>query len=381
MRKHIERTTQAIVLTFILISLLILPSYASNVDDYYKDGLEASGAKELSDYLTDEASGYLEKLGCEDVEFERLLELSPGAVFELITDIIKNGIKTPLKGFMTACGTVLLTCICSGFFPDDEKSRIVVNLICGGMLVTGIFTAASDGISAAVSAMESCSVFEKALIPVLAAVVTACGNPTVAATFNGAAFAAAEFVSSFAQNFAMPLVGISGALGISGAMMPTLRLSAISEMIRKTLTTALASAASLFTAFLALRCTLASSADGLITKGVKLASGTFIPVIGGAIGEAYSSVLGSFGLLKNTVGIYAIIAFFAVCVPVMINLALWVIALRGAGALSDLLDCRVCSEILRNAAFIFSMMNALLILCMAVFVISTGLIIAIKTGE
>lgn len=365
----------------ILILSFSVPSYAVNVDEYYKDQLEASGAKELSDYLSDETADYLEKLGFGDMEFEKLLGISPDAVFSLISEMIKNGIEAPLKGFMTAAGTVLLVCICSGFFPDDEKSRIVLNLICGCILVTGIFTSAADGIKAAATAIDACTVFEKALIPVLAAVVTACGNPTLALTFKGTAFAAAEFISSFAGNFAMPLVGISGALGITGSMMPTLRLSAISEMIRKTMTTALSAAASLFTGFLALKSVLSSSADGLVMKGVKLAANTFVPVVGGAIGEAYSSVLGSLGLLKNTVGIYAIAAFFVICIPVIINLALWVIAMRGACALSDLLDCRVCSEILRNAAFIFSMMNAFILLCMAVFIISTGLIIAIKTGE
>lgn len=366
---------------FLLITIFALPSYAENIDEYYKDGLEASGAGELSDYLSNETADYLEKLGCGDMEFEKILEISPSAVFDLISDMIKNGIKAPLKGFLTASGTVLLVSICSVFFPDDEKSKIILNLIYGSILVTGIFISAADGIKAGASAIEACSVFEKALIPVLAAVVTACGNPTVALTYKGAAFAAAEFISSFAKNFAMPLVGISGALGITGAMMPTLRLSAVSEMIRKTMTTALAWAASLFTGFLALKSMLASSADGLVMKGLKLASGTFIPVIGGALGDAYSSVLGSLGLMKNTIGIYAVIAFFAICIPVIINLALWVIAIRAACMLSDLLDCRVCSEILRNTAFVFSMINSLILLCVAVFVISTGLIIAVKTGE
>lgn len=375
--KEFKRITAAL---FLLLTLT-LPSYAVNIDEYYEDGLEASGAAELSEYLSEEASEYLEKLGCEDIELERILDLSSEDVFGLVTDIVKDGLKAPLRGFMTASGTVLLVSICSGFLPDDEKSRIVMNLICGCILVTGVFIPAADVIRASAAAVQACSVFEKALIPVLAGVVTACGNPTLALTYKGSAFAAAEFIAAFSRNFAMPLVGISGALGITGAMMPTLRLSAISETIRKTMTTALASAATLFTGFLGLKSVLSASADGLITKGVKLASGAFIPVVGGAIGEAYSSVLGSLGLLKNTVGIYAVTAFFVICIPVIINLALWAVAMRAACALSDLLDGRVCSEILKNTAGIFSMMNTLIILCMVVFVISTGLIVAIKTGE
>lgn len=372
---------KVILLFLIIFSGFTHSAYAKNIDEYYNDGLEASGATELSEYLSEETEEYLEKLGCEDIELQKILDLTPAAVFNLVLDILKSGVEQPLKGFMNASGTVLLVSMCSVFFSDNEKSKTALNLICGCVLLTGIFISAKDGIKAAASVLEACCVFEKALIPVLAGVVTACGTPSAALTYKGAAFAAAEFISAFSKNFAVPLVGISGALGITGSMIPTLRLSALSDVIRKTMTVTLASAASLFTGFLALKSVLSSSADGMITKGVKLASGAFIPVIGGAIGEAYSSVLGSLGLIKNTVGLYAVTAFFVICIPVIINLALWVLAMRGACALSELLDCRECSEILKNTAFVFSMLNTVLVLCMAVFIITTGLVIAIKTGE
>ena len=59
---------------------------------------------------------------------------------------------------------------------------------------------------------------------------------------------------------------------------------------------------------------LASSADGMIVKGVKMAA-SFVPVVGGALGEAYTSVAASISLLKSTVGIYAIIALALTCIP------------------------------------------------------------------
>lgn len=376
--KKIKKTV--IVLCFIL-SAFSLTSYASNIDEYYKDGLEASGAKELSDYLDDETSAYLKKIGCEDLELEKLLDLSAESLFSLIFELLKKGVNAPLKGFMSACGMVILIGICSVFFSDNEKNGILLSLIGGCVLISGIFIAASDALKAGIAAMEACGAFEKALIPVLVGITAAGGNPTVALTYKGAAFAAAEFVSSFTRNFAMPLVGISGIIGMLGAVMPTVRLSAISEMIRRTLTVLLTSVASLFTGFLALKNMLSESADRLAVKGVKLVSSTFIPVVGGALGDAYSSVMGSFGLMKNTVGFYAITAFSIICIPSIISLALWSLAMRGAGILSDLLNCRSCSDILKNAAFVFSMLNAMILLCLAVFVISTGLIVAVKTGE
>ncbi len=371
----------SIVLFATLFAFFSPRALAANTDEYYKEQLEASGAADLSNYLSEETQGYLKKLGCEDIEFEKILEVSPKAVFELLWSLITDGLAKPLQGFLLSAGAVLLISVCSGFFPDEEKSKSILNMICGCFIIIGIFEPALLGVKAAASAIGACAAFEKALIPVLAAIVTVSGNPTMAFSVQGAAFAAAEFIEVLAENFILPLVGISGALGVTGAMLPTLRLSAVSEIIRKTMTTVLASAAGLFTGFLAMKSLLAASGDSLVAKGVKLVANTFVPVVGGALSEAYASIVGSLSLLRSAVGIYAIIAFFLIGVPIVINLALWVVSMRFACAVSDLLDCRICSEVLKNIAFVFSMVNTLLMLCMAVFIISAGLAVAIKTGE
>ncbi len=373
--KKLKTILAAVLLVFIMQNF----AYGVNIDEYNKDPIEASGADELSEYLSEEAKGYLEAIGCDELDFEKILSVSPKSIFELVFELIRGGITEPLKAMLKSAGIVLLVSVCSGFFPDDEKTRSVLNLICGCVTVTGVFSTALKSVQGAVSAIGICVGFERALIPVLAGVVTASGNPSLALTFQSAAFGAAEFIGEISENFVLPLIGISGALGIIGSMLPTLKLSAISEVIRKTLTTVLTCSAGLFTGFLSLKSVLAASADGLVTKGVKMAS-SFVPVVGGALGEAYTSVTASLSLVKNTVGIYAIIAFFAIGLPIVINLALWVFAMRVACAVSDLLDCRVCSEILKNTAFIFTTVNSVLLLCMAVFIISAGLVITVKTG-
>ena len=372
------------VTAFLLFVMLLLffgiPAFA-NVDEYGKDWLETSGADELSEYLSDDTRDYLRKLGCEDIGFENIFDISFSSVTGLIKEMLGEGLKEPLKCLLKSAGAVMVVSVCSGFFPDDEKSKTVLNLICGSFLIIEIYTPAMQSVKAAASVMGSCAAFEKALIPVLAAVVTVSGNPSSALTSQGMMFAAAQFVESFAADTVMPLIGICGALNITGSIFPTLRLSAISETVKKTATVFLASATGLFAGFLSLKNTLAATVDGMAVKGVKLAANTFIPVIGGAIGEAYTSVAGSLSLIRNTVGIYAIIAFFVMTAPVIINLALWITALRIACTVSDLLDCRQCSEVIKSISFIFSMLNTILILCAVLFIISSGIVVFIGTGE
>ena len=375
-----------VAVTVLLIPLFNIQACANENNDYadaqryYDEQFEASGASELSEYLDKNTKKYLEKIGCSEADKESIMAFSLKSVFETLLDMLRANVSQPLKGCLTACGAVMFVSVCAGFFPDDEKTKGVLNLVCGSFVMVSVFVPATVAIRSGVSAMKLCAGFEKALIPVLAAVLTASGNPAAALSYQGAAFAAAQAVEAFAENTVLPLVLITGVLGAVGAFLPTLKLSAVSDLLRKTTQTVTGIVASLFTGFVAMKNIVAGSADSLAAKGIRLVTSTFVPVIGGALNEAYSALSGSLMLLKSVVGVYGIIAVAAMVVPSIINLALWVLAMRAAGTVSELLGNSQCSEILKNISYMFSMLNVMLIFSAAIFIVSSGVVAGIKTG-
>ncbi len=375
MKRKIIFTAVFVVFFF----LLDIKAFAQT-RDFYKEQYEASGAQELKEYLNGDTQDFLEAIGCGEITPDGVLGLSPESVINALTGLFRESYKEPLKGALTASGAVMLISVCSSFFPNDEKSKSALNMICGSFLIVSVFVSAIPSVNAAASAMKLCAGFEKILIPVLAGILTASGNPASAASLQGVAFAAAQCIEALAENFAVPMACIAGMLGMVGAILPTLRLSAAGELIRKTCITVTGSAAAMFSGLLSIKGILASSADGLAAKGIKLAVGTFIPVVGGALGEAFSTLSGSLSLLKNTVGVYAILVFAAICLPCVINLLLWIFALRVAATLSDLLGNSQCSEILRNTVYIFSTINTMLVFSAAVLIITSALTVSMKTG-
>lgn len=353
---------------------------AFDAGEYYYSQYEASGASELSEYLDESSREYLEALGLDGADIDGITSFSLGSFFETVAGMIRNNLSGPFKGCLTATGAVLMVSVSAAFFPDDEKAKGVLNLICGSFVLTSVFIPAVSVVNSGVSAMKLCAGFEKALIPVLAGVMTASGNPVSALSYQGAAFTAAQAVEALADEVTVPLVCISGMLGAVGALLPTLRLSAVSEMIRKTSATVTGLAAALFSGFLTLKNIISGSADSLASKGIRLVTSTFVPVVGGALSEAYSAFAGSLSLLRGAVGIYGIVAVGAICLPVIINLALWSLAMRAAYTVSDLLGNGQCSEILKNVSYMFSMLNTVLIFSAAVFIISSGIVTAMKNG-
>lgn len=349
-------------------------------ESYYNEQFEASGADKLAEYLDKNSREYLREMGVEHPDYNAMLDFSLKNVFDVIIKMLRLNVSAPLKGCFTACGAVLAVSVASAFFPSDEKTRGVLNLICGSFVAVSVIIPASEVLDSGVSALKLCAGFEKMLIPVLAAVLTASGNPVTAVSYQGAAFAAAQAVEAFARDFALPLVMISGLLGAVGAFLPTLRLSAVSDMLRKTVQTCVGLVSGLFSGFIALKKVMGTSADGLAAKGLRLVTSTFVPVVGGALSEAYGAMSAGLGLLRSTVGIYGIIAVAVICLPSIINLALWVLAMRAAGMISELLGNFQCAEILKNISFMFSMLNVILIFSAAVFIVSSGTVAAIKAG-
>ena len=190
--------------TLLLIPLFNIQACAkteySDAQRYYDEQFEASGASELSEYLDENSKEYLEKLGCSEAEYESIMSFSLKSVFDVLLKMLRANIGAPLKGCLTACGAVMLVSVCSGFFPDDEKTKGVMNLICGSFVLVSVFIPASETLRSGVSAMKLCAGFEKALIPVLTAVLTASGNPATALSYQGSAFAAAQTVEALVAN-------------------------------------------------------------------------------------------------------------------------------------------------------------------------------------
>lgn len=133
-------------------------------------------------------------------------------------------------------------------------------------------------------------------------------------------------------------------LGAVGAFLPTLKLSAVSEMIRKASSTVIGFAAAIFAGFITLKNIISGSADSLTSKGIRLVTSTFVPIVGGALSEAYSAISGSISLLRGVIGIYGIIAVAVIFLPVILNLAMWSVGMRAAYTVSDLLGNSQCSK-------------------------------------
>lgn len=161
------------------------------------------------------------------------------------------------------------------------------------------------------------------------------------------------------ERFLIPLVLIFAALVIVGHLAPKYSFKEMRELIRDIILIVLTCMLTLFTAVLSLVGIGAGAVDGLALKTAKLAAGNFIPIVGKHIADAFDAILGASLLIKNTIGLFAIIVIAVVIIVPALKILLAALLFRVVGALLEPLGTGDFSTLLRDFSGALTLVFAL----------------------
>lgn len=353
-------------------------AYAASESEYYNGQVKSSGAEDILSGLDSETKERLGELGIEDVNFSSLFDVSFSKIFSFVKKAAEGKLESPLKSLMKLLSVIILIAVCESFMPDDDKMKNVINMAAVLFSVTVIISPLYDAMESAVSSVGVCADFMKSLIPVLVGIVSASGNPSLAVSFQSCAFAAAEAISALGKNYVVPIVGAVTALDLTGSLMPSMKLSGITELVKKTVIQTLSFTATLYVSFLGIKGALANAADTVASKGIKLVISSAVPIVGGAVSEAYSGIIGSLVLVRSTVGIFGIIVIAVITVPSMLQLLFWIFALKLGAAAGEVFSLGGVSSLLKALSCAITLLNVVILFGAVLFIISLALLLSLK---
>lgn len=368
-------------LLFVLAFCFVFSLEAYAVDnEHYKEQLESSGATELLETLSKEDKELLKKLGIDTVDFDSVFSSSPRKVFDLIYQLIRNEYTSPIKcGFALAAMLIFLS-VAGQFVSGEDKVGKTVGLVAVLAAGTSVIVPLAQCLTRAISAIEASSNFMITLIPVLAAVITVSGNPTLALTYNTLAFSVAQVNSMLAKNVIRPIIQVTLSLSIISTVADTVNFEKLVDFIKKACVFLMSLSATVFITMLSIKGMLAAAADTVTVRGVRFLIGNLIPVVGGAVSDAYSSIVGSLHLVKNTVAAFAVAAVVVINLPVLAECICWIAVLNLTATLGDMLSQDRVSKLLRAVASGVTLLAVTLVFSLVVIVLTIGLILVIKGG-
>ncbi len=234
-----------------------------------------------------------------------------------IAERLSGEVKAVLRQRLRGAASILLVAVAcgavDGFAQGTGKGTAFLPM--AGALAVTLLTAGSleDLIGLGAETIGELNIFSKALLPTLAAATAASGSVTTATFQQVTTVFLADLLMELIDGLLIPLVYLYiGALA-AWACLPENRLGAIAEALKKIVTWALTTVLLLFTVYLSAVRVIAGAADGASVKVAKAAISGAVPVVGGIIAEAAETVLAGAGMLKNTIGVFGMLAILAAC--------------------------------------------------------------------
>lgn len=351
-------------------------------DELFEQQLEASGAGELLFTLPNETQVYLQKLGIEEISAGSLLSLEPSQFFQVIWLMVKDTLAKPKILFFSILGIIILCSLIDGFKEGFLQKSIgsvfsTVSVLC---IIAGIISPVWSCIQKTTQAVENCSNFMLGFVPVLSGIMSVSGQPVTASTYSVFLFSAAELVSQIASSTVVPLLCIYLAFCIISAVSPQINLSGVAKMIKSCATWILGFIITVFVALLGVQTIVSTGADSVAVKAGKFLIGSFVPVVGGALADAVTSVGGCLSLLKNVVGGFGIVAASVIFLPVLVESAIWYLTLNISAAVSDIFELKSVSEVLKASATAVSLLMTIILCFALLLIVTTTITLMISSG-
>lgn len=183
------------------------------------------------------------------------------------------------------------------------------------------------------------------IVPTMA-LIGAGGGAIYAAAANPVIFFVCGVYAALIRKVITPLVLLRCASVLLCGISQNESMGEFSDIFSKLHKTLLSFSMSLFAGILTVSRFAAVSFDNLYARGIKFAVTSAIPVVGGSISEAMSTVAGSAMVLKSAVGIAGVIMLFAIFAVPLLRLAAMCVVYRVAAAIaSPVADKRIIRAI------------------------------------
>ena len=343
----------------------------------YQEQFEGSGAGELENSLPDETKEFLFEMGMDPENPESLTDIGIGTFFTKLWETAKEQMAAPFKAMLALFGVILLVALTEGIGetglqkPVQGATGYAATLAAAVIVILPLCST----IFKTAQAVKLSAGFMLALVPVLAGILVAAGRVGSSAAFSASLYGVSQIVSQTLAGLVTPFVGMYLALCAAGGVSGGLKLRGVTDTIKKAVVWTLGISMTVFVGVLTLQSTIGAAGDSVGIRTAKFFAGSFVPVVGSALGDALGSVQSCLGLLQSSVGVYAVIALAVLFLPVLLEILLWMLALHLCCAAGELFALDQVTAMLRSIASALSIMLAVVLSCGCLFIISTAIVV------
>lgn len=297
---------------------------------------------------------------------------APRAVLSVIGKLTGLSLRENLSLLAKICGVLILSAVFRAITANPNTAGSVGRALsfCATLsLVVVIFSLQRLRFSEISAYFLTVQKLSCAMLPMMGALYAMGGNVGAAVANHGVMTAFLSILQTVISGTVLPIAGICLAMALLDAVSGKLSLRPLCALIKRTYSLLFSFLMLLLCGVLGIQTTLAKGSDTLALRTARFAAGSFLPVVGGSISEAFRTVSGSVQYLRSVTGTGAILVLFFSFLPVFLSILLTRIVFLLSGSAAKLLGCEGEEKILSELASVYGYFLAVIasIFVMTVF--------------
>ncbi|MEG1631570.1 MAG: hypothetical protein RR423_04850 [Hydrogenoanaerobacterium sp.] len=371
-----------VIFTFCVLFTQCFSAEADITGEKIKEQLDSVGGAELFDNTPQDAKELLHNMGVDDIDYKKLLSLNPIDFFKALLNIFIDFLHKPLVILASVIGVSVLCALIESLNVSIGQKGIsdVFNVTAVLCACTAVVNPIVEAVRMTAAAIQSCADFILSFIPVFVSLVAVGGQPVSATTYNAFLLLIAEIISKITATKLVPIITIYLAFCIVSAFSPNMNLLGAAESAKTVVIWVLGLIVTVFVGLLGVQSMVASGADTVAVKAGKFLVGSFVPVVGKALADAFATAQGCLRLLKTTVGVYAVFVAALTFMPSFLQTLLWYFACSLGAAISDVLGVKQMSRVLKACGTALSLLIAILVFIALLFIVSITIMLITGMG-
>lgn len=366
-----------IVIFFFLLLLFGVTAFAEiSIEERIREELSIEGA----------ADAVPESLKGNEIEFSPSKTpsengLSPSAVFKYVLNLTFSSLGEEVYFVLSFLSLLVISSLANTFIDGLGNGGVAtalhftVSTVISSLLIAHV----NNALDAASVYVEELSVFMTGLLPFIGSLSMIGGEISTSAVSGALILSAITFLQTLLTDVAIPISRIILSFSLVGYI-SRLPLGALSELLSGIVTKIITLSFGILCAIIYFQNTVTTVTDSLALRSVKLAAGSFIPIVGGFVSEASGTLISGIRLVKSTFGVFAIAVLIFMTARPLVNFGIKKIALKFIRVIARFTSSEKEGSIIGEIVGVYNILSAIMIASSCFFMFAIAVFIKSEVG-
>lgn len=246
-------------------------------------------------------------------------------VIRSVISTVKPDIAEAAKTCLSLIAVVLLISLINQVSKRSAQSANLLLAVSVGFLM---FRSTNVFIQIGSDTIVQMSDYGKLLLPALTAAAASNGAATAATALYAGTLIFISLLTTLISKCIVPLVYIYMALSIAGCAIQHDVFKGIKKFVKWLTTWLIKTVLYVFSGYMGITGVIHGSVDAAAIKATKLTISSAVPVVGSILSDASETILVSAGIMKNSIGIYGLLATIAICLGPFLRIGIHYLLLK-----------------------------------------------------